>query len=85
MKILAVAVTSLSLAGCAGMDAGECRNANWYDLGFRDGILGIQRQDEVYATQCGRHGADPDRARYVQGWREGVWESDHRRGHSGVE
>ncbi len=86
MKIpLLLAFASLTLAGCAGMDAGECRSANWYDLGFRDAIFGMQRQDDVHSMQCGRHGAELDRARYVQGWREGVWEFDHRKGHSGVE
>ena len=82
---LRVAFASLTLVGCAGMDAGECRGADWYDLGFRDGIYGLQRLDEVYAAQCGRHGTEPDRARYVQGWREGNWEFERRKGHSGVE
>jgi hypothetical protein len=82
---LLLAFASLTTAGCAGMDAGECRSASWYDLGFRDGIFGIQRQDDVYAMQCGRHGAEPDRARYAQGWREGVWEFDQRKAHGGVD
>ena len=80
---LLLAFTSLTMAGCAGMDASECRTANWYDLGFRDAIFGMQRMDEVYASQCGRQGAEPDRARYAQGWHEGVYEFDQRKAHGG--
>lgn len=82
---LVVACTSLTLAGCAGMDAAECRGANWYELGFRDGLFGMQRMDEVYASQCGRQGVDPDRAAYAKGWQEGVWEFDQRKAHGGEE
>jgi len=64
------------LAGCAGMDPEGCRGANWYDLGFRDAIFGMQRQDDIYARQC--QGAQVDTARYVQGWVEGKYEADRR-------
>jgi len=80
---LLLAFASLTMAGCAGMDAGECRSANWYDLGFRDAIFGMQRMDEVYASQCSTHGAEPDRVRYAQGWHEGVYEFDQRKAHGG--
>lgn len=61
------------LCGCAGLDADACRGANWYDLGFRDALYGIQAQDLVYAEQCAVDGA-----RYAQGWREGRYEFDLR-------
>ena len=80
-----VAVSSLTFAGCAGMDAGECRGANWYDLGFRDAIFGIQRQDDLYTAQCDRHGVRVDRPRYAEGWRDGDYEAQRRRNQSGVE
>jgi len=79
MKNLLLAFTCLTLGACATMDAAECRSANWYDLGFRDGLHGIQRMDFVYAEQCGKHGAQPDAAAYGRGWQEGVWELDSRR------
>jgi len=72
-----------ALAGCAGMDAGECRSANWYDLGFRDGIFGLQTQSPLYESQCSRHGAPVDRARYAEGWQHGYWEFHARKGASG--
>jgi hypothetical protein len=70
------------LCGCAGLDPEGCRRANWYDIGFRDAIFGLQRQDDVYALQCEPHGTKVDVARYVQGWREGKYEADQRRGSS---
>jgi hypothetical protein len=72
--LLAVVV----LGGCAGLDDAGCRQADWYDLGFRDAIFGMQPQDGVYARQCERASVKVDAARYLQGWREGRWEADAR-------
>ena len=68
----------LLLGGCAGMDQNACANADWYDLGFRDAIFGLQRQDNTYSSQCGKL----DVARYAQGWQEGKYEADQRRNES---
>ena len=68
----------LVLGGCAGIDKSACSSADWYDLGFRDAIFSLQRQDEIYSSQCGKI----DVARYVQGWQEGKYEADHRRSES---
>ena len=75
---LAPLLLLISLAGCAGLDTEACRRANWYDIGFRDAIFGLQRQDEIYVQQCEPHGTPVDTARYVQGWVEGKYEADHR-------
>ena len=69
---------ALILCGCAGLDDVGCRHANWYDLGFRDALYGIQAQDLVYAEQCAAHNVAVDGARYAQGWREGRYEFDRR-------
>jgi hypothetical protein len=66
------------LAGCAGLGDAGCRQADWYDLGFRDAIFGLQPQDPVYAGQCEPFGVKVDAARYSQGWREGRYEADAR-------
>ena len=81
LRGLAVAAV-LGMAGCAGLDASDCRGADWYDLGFRDAIFGLQPQDEVYRDGCERSGAKVDVARYSLGWREGKWEADQRRNES---
>ena len=72
----------LVVFGCASLDDAGCRHADWYDLGFRDAIFGIQRQDDVYASQCEPRGVKVDVARYAQGWKEGKWEADSRRSES---
>ena len=34
----------LAAEGCATLTDTDCRNADWYDVGFRDAILALQRQ-----------------------------------------
>jgi hypothetical protein len=68
----------LVLAGCAGLERASCQQASWYDLGFRDAIFGLQRQDDLYTRQCEAQGVKVDAARYVQGWVEGKYEADQR-------
>jgi hypothetical protein len=82
---LLLAFASLTLAACASMDANECRGTDWYQIGYRDGLFGLQRRDESYAYLCGQHGVTPDRAAYGKGWQEGWWENDARRAHGGVD
>jgi hypothetical protein len=65
-------------AGCTTVSDTDCRNANWYDVGFRDAILALQRQEDTYAEACARHGIKVDSARYTQGWIEGKYEADQR-------
>lgn len=66
------------LHGCAGLQADDCRRADWYELGFRDALYGIQRHDHAYESQCAPHGVKLDAARYAQGWREGRYEFEAR-------
>ena len=85
LRTLLLAFTSLTLAACATMDAEQCRSANWYDIGFRDGLFGIQRMDVAYDEQCSKQGATLDTVAYAKGWQEGLWESEQRRAHGGEE
>jgi uncharacterized protein DUF2799 len=71
-------LSAVILSGCAGFDSTACRQADWYDLGFRDAIFGIQPQDLIYVPQCEAHGVKVDVARYAQGWKEGKYEADAR-------
>ena len=64
------------------MQQADCQRADWYDLGFRDAIYGLQRQDDQYVQQCEPHGVKVDVTRYQQGWREGKYEMDQRNGGS---
>jgi hypothetical protein len=76
-RLLLLAACVLA-AGCATVTDTDCRNANWHDVGFRDAILALQRQDDTYAEACARHGIKVDSARYTQGWIEGKYEADQR-------
>ena len=60
------------------MEAEQCRGAGWYDLGYRDALLGLRPQDPVYATQCGRAGIAIDASAYAQGWLHGSYEYQQR-------
>jgi hypothetical protein len=83
---IALALATVLGAGCVQMAESECRASDWYQLGYRDGMYGIQRQDDVYAHECGKvsGGPSPDRARYAQGWQEGWWEFERRKFRGGT-
>lgn len=84
-RAIAFALASAA-AGCVHLSESDCRSTDWYQLGYRDGIYGIQRQDEVYAFECSKvAGPAPDRGRYVQGWQDGLWEFERRKIHGGSE
>lgn len=67
-----LAACVIALSGCVTLSAEDCRSADWYKLGYRDGVSGSQSLASSYAQQCSAHGAKVDEARYDQGWREGV-------------
>ena len=73
-----IALAGALLAGCANMSDSACRAADWYELGYRDAMYGMQRQDHVYVHQCDARGVKVDVARYAQGWQEGKYEFDTR-------
>lgn len=75
---LALAAAGALVAGCATMDDAECRSADWYEIGFRDALYGLQRQDNSYVHGCETRGVKVDVARYAQGWQEGKYEFDTR-------
>lgn len=81
----ALALAAALLAGCTTMSESECRAADWYDVGYRDGLIGMQRMDAAYDEHCGRQGAKPDLVAYAKGWQEGLWEFDARKAHGGEE
>jgi hypothetical protein len=67
MRYLFAVTAVVVLAGCAGLGAADC-GPDWYAVGQRDGILGAQPQEEIYAARCGTI----DAARYREGWQDGI-------------
>lgn len=55
----------LLLGGCASMSEDQCRNANWEEVGFQDGLRGRSAQRLVaYREDCGKIGVKPDEGRW---------------------
>ena len=63
-----------ALAACAGIGAPDCRETDWYEVGYRDARFRLQSQAAVYAEQCARHGVKVDAQRYEEGLRQGRWD-----------
>jgi hypothetical protein len=63
----------LLLAGCSALEVSEpdCRSADWYQRGARDGYGGHPMQDLRLARQCERYGIAVARAEYAKGWAVG--------------
>jgi hypothetical protein len=70
--ILVAAACAAALSGCATLSADDCRNADWYRIGDRDGISGSQSLVDQYRQMCSAHSVKVDDGRYLEGWRDGV-------------
>ena len=66
------------LGGCAPMTETECRSADWYALGTRDGLAGLQPRVDQYAYQCSAVKVETTDGAYLSGWQHGKWEFDRR-------
>jgi hypothetical protein len=71
-KLLVAAACAVALAGCVTYSADDCRKADWYRIGDRDGVSGSQSLVDQYRQMCSSHGVTVDEGRYLQGWRDGV-------------
>lgn len=63
------------LAGCAGMDAQECKDTDWTYLGqldAMDGKLDINTRAKRHFKTCKNNGVQMDVRAYQQGWLRGL-------------
>jgi hypothetical protein len=67
MKGVSAIMLCALVAGCAGPGSVDC-GPDWYAIGQRDGRLGAQPQDEIYARRCG---GGVDAVRYREGLQDG--------------
>jgi hypothetical protein len=77
MKKLIVYILLLILAGifsgCATLSKNECLQADWYQLGYRDGSRGAPRSlFQKHYDACLEHAVYADRAVYFNGREEGL-------------
>ena len=81
MKLVTVSI--LLLAGCTVMSQEECRTANWYEEGERDGLIyHTQPRFEHYVKACGLQETQTAEADYMSGWAAGNAELQKRAGFS---
>lgn len=63
----------LGISGCATLSEGECRTANWQELGRIDGTQGQPRARLFeHAKACSDYGIRPDADAYYQGRERGL-------------
>ena len=62
-----------TLSGCASLSESECRNANWEDVGIRDGAAGRPEEYLIeHSKACGKVAVVPDRGAYLHGREQGL-------------
>lgn len=60
-------------SACATLSQSECLQANWHDIGQRDGTQGYARERlEEHKTACAEYGVMPDPNAYHEGRRAGL-------------
>ena len=66
-------------AGCMHMSESECRSADWYQLGYRDGdTYGLRPQVDQYAYLCQAYNTPTSEPTYMAGWVDGHREFERR-------
>lgn len=70
--VLALAIFA-ALPGCASLSKSECLNANWQDVGIRDGANGKAEEYLIqHSTACAKVGVTPDRESWLKGREQGL-------------
>ena len=73
IRILAALALIGSLGGCASLSKSECMNANWQDIGIRDGANGRPEEYLIqHSTACAKVGVRPDREQWLRGRDQGL-------------
>ena len=68
-----VLAAALALAACATLNESECRTADWFQLGARDGVDGAARtRIEDHRKACAEFGLPADDAAWFQGYEAGL-------------
>jgi hypothetical protein len=73
VRILTAAVVLSALGGCASLSKSECMNANWEDIGVRDGANGQPEEYLInHSTACAKVNVVPDRGAWLHGRDRGL-------------
>ena len=70
---LALAGAASGMGGCASLSKSECLNANWEDIGIRDGANGHPEEYLIqHSTACAKVHVVPDRGAWLHGREQGL-------------
>ena len=73
IRVFAALAVLASLGGCASLSKSECLNANWEDIGIRDGANGQPEEYLIqHSTACAKVHVVPDRGAYLHGRETGL-------------
>lgn len=73
LTLIPLLVAAIALTGCASLSEKECRVADWYDIGVRDGAAGYGQERVIeHAKACSEVGVAPDRVRWAMGREAGL-------------
>jgi hypothetical protein len=68
-----LALSAVTVAGCAAMSKSECQLGDWHTAGFDDGAKGIPvTRLADYAKACGKYSISPDLGSYRTGYDLGL-------------
>ena len=72
-QLLAALTLLGTLSGCASLSKSECLNANWEDIGIRDGANGQPEEYLIqHSTACAKVNVAPDRGAWLHGRERGL-------------
>ena len=74
-RMLATAALALLIAGCAsGLSKDECQMADWYTIGYEDGVQGRpEARIGEHRKACAKHGVAFNFEAYHSGWEKGTY------------
>lgn len=73
MVFILLLIYASGFYGCATLSKNECLQADWYQLGYRDGSMGAPRSlFQQHYDACLEHGVHADRAVYFNGRAQGL-------------
>ncbi|ENX15741.1 hypothetical protein F895_02287 [Acinetobacter sp. CIP 64.2] len=71
-KILLLSTLTILLSGCAAMSVEQCKTANWFNVGEKDGSNGHDSRLDKYYSSCQKANIVPNQKLYDQGYQKGL-------------
>ena len=71
-KILLLVGFTILLSGCAAMSVEQCKTANWFNVGEKDGAAGRESRLDKYYSSCQKANIVPNQKLYEQGYQKGL-------------